>query len=77
MERDVLSIRQMMVLLVTALLAPASDLLPVLSAQKAGGGGWLTVLGALPLLLIALWAVSGVIRDRGAGQMPGGLPRYI
>lgn len=77
MERDVLSIRQMMVLLVTALLAPASDLLPVLSAQKAGGGGWLTVLGALPLLLIALWAVSGVIRDRGAGQMLGGLPRYI
>lgn len=77
MERDVLSMRQMMVLLVTALLAPASDLLPVLSAQKAGGGGWLTVLGALPLLLIALWAVGGVIRDGGAGRMLGGLPRCI
>lgn len=71
MERDVLSMRQMMVLLATALLAPASDLLPALSVQKAGGGGWLTVLGALPLLLIALWAVSGVIRGGGVGRVAG------
>lgn len=75
MERDTLSMRQMMVLLATALLAPASDLLPVLTARKAGGGGWLAVLCALPLLLIALWAVSGIVRGGGIvrtlGKMPG------
>lgn len=74
MEGDTLSMRQMMVLLVTALLAPASDLLPVLAAQEAGSGGWLAVLGALPLLLIALWAVSRIVRDCGC---LGGVPKYI
>ena len=77
MERDVLSMRQMMVLLVTALLAPATDLLPALTAGKVGGGGWLAVLGALPLLLIALWAVGRIVRARGTCRMLSGIPRYI
>lgn len=72
MERDALSLRQMMVLLATALLAPATDLLPALTAQKAGGGGWLAVLGALPLLLAALWAASGICRN---GELCGTLGR--
>lgn len=77
MERDTLSVRQMMVLLATALLAPASDLLPVLTARKTGGGGWLAVLCALPLLLIALWAVSGIVRDGGIVQTLGKAPGNI
>lgn len=77
MVRDTLSMRQMMVLLVTALLAPASDLLPILTARKAGSGGWLAVLGALPLLLIALWAVSGIVRGGGIVRTLGKVPGII
>lgn len=73
MERDVLSMRQMMVLLAAALLAPASDLLPALTAEKAGSGGWLAVLCALPLLLIALWAVGGAVREMGSCRASGGI----
>lgn len=77
MERDVLSMRQLMVLLVTALLAPATDLLPTLTAQMAGRAGWLSVLGALPLLLLAFWAARGIFCDRGIcralGKVPGGI----
>ncbi|MGN0968216.1 MAG: hypothetical protein ACI4O3_03010 [Oscillospiraceae bacterium] len=76
MERDELSLRQMMVLLATALLAPATDLLPALTARTAGSAGWLAVLGALPLLLIALWAAAGICRGGGLcqtlGRAPGG-----
>lgn len=65
MGRDVLSMRQMMVLLTVALLAPATELLPTLTANRAGGGGWLAVLAVLPVLLIALWAASGLVRGGG------------
>ncbi|MGN1002374.1 MAG: spore gernimation protein [Oscillospiraceae bacterium] len=77
MERDELSLRQMMVLLATALLAPATDLLPGLTARTAGSAGWLAALGALPLLLIALWAGAGICRGGGPcqalGRAPGGI----
>lgn len=65
MERDVLSMRQMMVLLAVALLTPAADLLPTLTARWTGSGGWLAVLGTLPLLLVALWAGGGFWRKGG------------
>lgn len=77
MERDALSLRQMMVLLATALLAPATDLLPALAAQKAGGAGWLSVLVALPLLLIALWAAAGISEGGGLCQTLGRVPGSI
>lgn len=77
MEHDVLSMRQMMVLLVTALLAPATDLLPALTAQRAGSAGWLSVMGALPLLLAALWAAGGIARDGTMGRIPGKLLALI
>lgn len=81
MERDVLSLRQIMVLLVTALLAPVTDLLPTLTAQKAGGGGWLSALGALPLLLAALWTAREICRSKGIcqtlGKIPGGVIHVI
>ena len=65
MGRDVLSVRQMMVLLVVGLLAPAADLLPTVAARQVGRGGWLVVLGALPLLLLAVWACGKVFSGRG------------
>ena len=60
MGRDVLSVRQMMVLLLVALLAPVTDLLPTVAAQRVGQGGWLIGLGALPVLLLAFWSCSKV-----------------
>lgn len=77
MKRDVLSLRQLMVVLATALLAPATDLLPALTAQKTGGGGWLAALGALPLLLAALWAARGICRNGGICQALGRIPGSI
>lgn len=61
MKNDVLSLRQVMVLLFTALLAPTVDLLPTFSAQAAGRGGWLLPVGALLLVLPALWAWNGFL----------------
>lgn len=60
MNGDALSVRQIMVLLLTALLAPCIDLLPTLGAQKLGGGGWLLPVLVLPVLLAALWTQFGV-----------------
>lgn len=65
MERDILSVRQMMVLLLVALLALATDLVPSVAARQVGHGGWLITLGVLPLLLLALWACSKLFCDRG------------
>lgn len=45
--------RQLMVLIVTALLMPASALLPTLTARMAGSAGWLSMAGAAVLLLAA------------------------
>ena len=52
MRRDLLSVRQMMILLIVALVGPAVDLLPGVAANR---GGWAAVLLALPLLLAAVW----------------------
>ncbi len=60
MERDILSTRQMMVLLAVALLVPATDILPSAAARWVGRGGWLIALLVLPVLLLALWACSKV-----------------
>lgn len=60
MGRDVLSVRQMMVLLLVGLLAPVTDLLPTVAAQRVGQGGWLIGLGVLPVLLLAFWSCSKV-----------------
>ena len=70
MGRDVLSVRQMMVLLIVGLLAPAVDLLPGIAARGVGRGGWLMGLGALPLLLAAQWAAAKVF---GSGDICGRL----
>lgn len=60
MKGDVLSARQMMVLLFVALLVPVVDILPSVSAQLAGGGGWLLPLIVFVPLLAAFWASGGI-----------------
>ena len=63
MGRDILSVRQMMVLLLVALLAPVTDLLPSVVARQVGRGGWLAAPLVLPMLLFALWLCSKVFCD--------------
>ena len=65
MGRDILSVRQIMILLMVGLLAPATELLPVVAARQVGGGGWLVGLGMLPVLLFALWIGSNVFCGDG------------
>lgn len=74
MKHDALSMRQMMVLLAVALLAPATDVLPALAVQWAGRGGWLIPAGVFPLLLLALWAASGLCLRGGLSQTLGRAP---
>lgn len=66
MERDALSMRQMMVLLAVSLLAPITELLPNLAAGTLGSAGWLAPVGAFPLLLLALWAAGRLWRRGGS-----------
>lgn len=60
MRRDEISMRQLMVLVITALLMPATALLPTMTTRLAGGLGWLSVVGAIPFLLGAGWAAEGI-----------------
>lgn len=60
MRGDVLSQRQVIVLLFSGLLGISADLLPTLAAQRAGSGGWLIPVLALPLLLLSLWTATRV-----------------
>lgn len=62
MKRDVISMRQFMVLIITALLMPATALLPTMTTRMAGSLGWLSVVGAIPFLLGAGWAAEGLCR---------------
>lgn len=63
MKRDGISVRQLMVLIVTALLMPATALLPTMTARMAGSAGWLALVGAVPLLLGACWATRGIYQS--------------
>ncbi len=69
MERDGISVRQMMVLLGVALLAPMSELLPNLAAGGLGSAGWLAPVAAFPLLLLALWAAARLGRRTGGAAV--------
>lgn len=68
MGREVISVRQMMILLLVALLGPAVDLLPGVAANR---GGWISALAALPLLLAAVWANSNVFCRQGVWERIG------
>lgn len=60
MGRDEISERQLAVTLAVALLMLVSALLPTLTAQLAGSAGWLSALGAIPVLLCAGWVTKKV-----------------
>lgn len=71
MRGDVLSQRQVIVLLFSGLLGISVDLLPALAAQRAGAGGWLIPILVLPLLLASLWTATRVFK------LPNGFLRCI
>lgn len=71
MGRDVLSVRQVMVLLAVTLIAPAADGLPTLAANLAGRGGWLIGVGAVPVLLLALWLTAKAFSQRSLVEQLG------
>ena len=71
MTDDRISLRQLLTLTFAALLSPAVQVLPGLTARRAGVGGWLAALLALPVLLLLCWGLWVLCRG-GPGK--GGLP---
>lgn len=69
MPNDRISLRQLLTLTFAALLSPAIQVLPGLTARRAGVGGWLATLVALPLLLGLSWLLCRIFR--------GGLPEAV
>lgn len=66
--RDVISLRQLMVLLFTALLSPWVALLPSWTAAAAGQSAWLTGVVALPLLLAVGYVYRQLFSKAPAGS---------
>ena len=66
MPNDRISLRQLLTLTFAALLSPAIQVLPGLTARQAGAGGWLATLAVLPLLLGLCWLLCRLL--------PKGLP---
>lgn len=81
MRSESVSLRQITVLTVTGLLAPAADLLPGLLARDAGRAGWLAPLLVLPVVLLWTALLSSLFKEegsdlrrllrRGLGTLPG------
>lgn len=67
MDRDVISPRQVWVLLFVALLGPA-ELLPNLTAALAGRGAWCAMVLAFPVLLAEGWLVGRLSKDGGLAK---------
>lgn len=67
MTDDQISMRQLMVLLFTALLSPVVRLLPTRTAEEAGRAGWLSALAALPIVLALCWVISALFRGTETG----------
>ena len=63
MPDDRISLRQLLTLTFAALLSPAIQLLPGLTAQRAGAAGWLAALAALPVLLGLCWLLWRLFGD--------------
>lgn len=68
MAKDQISMRQMMVLLFTALLSPAIRVLPARTAEMAGALGWASTLLALPVLWALCWILSALFQDTPEGM---------
>lgn len=65
--------RQLRALCYTAALAPASHLIPKVTARIAGSGSWIAPLIALPVILVFMLLLSGFMRQRRDGEGLGEL----
>lgn len=70
MKKKAVSLRQVIVLTVTGLVAPAVDLLPGALARRAGGGAWLTPVLMLPVLVLWVVVLGRVFRAEESGLFP-------
>ena len=68
MNKDQISMRQLMVLLFLGQLSPGIHLISGSLARRAGSAGWLAPLGALLLLLALGWLASRLAGDLPKGQ---------
>lgn len=66
MRAEALSLRQLAVLAVTALLAPTADWLPGIVARTGGAAGWLAPVVALPVLMLWLWLLTDLFAREGS-----------
>lgn len=73
--REKISLKQLMVLLFCGLLSPMLRQIPRHTAERAGAGGWLGPLLALPVFLLALWLLAASFRRLPKGTGLGGLYR--
>ncbi|MCC8182592.1 MAG: spore germination protein [Clostridiales bacterium] len=62
MEQERMTTRQMAILLFCGLLAPLLRVIPEETGPLAGEGGWAAPLLALPVFLLALWALGRTFR---------------
>lgn len=60
--------RQMKALSFVAILASTLRIIPEYSAELSGSACWLTPAAALPVLLLFVWLVSAVMRNRRSGE---------
>ena len=65
--------RQLRALCYTAALAPASSLIPKVTAKIAGSGSWIAPLIALPVILIFILLLSEFMKMRRSGEGLGEL----
>ena len=65
--------RQLRALCYTAVLAPASSLIPKVTAKIAGSGSWIAPLIALPVILILILLLSEFMKMRRNGEGLGEL----
>lgn len=74
MDRDQISLRQLLALLFAGLLSPMIQLLPGHTVEFAGRGAFLTPLAALPGMLALAWAV-----EKSCSGLPqgGGMARVL
>ena len=67
-DRDQISMRQLMAMVWTGLLAPATGVLPGVTAAMAGEGAWLSTVIAIPMALLGGWILWRLSR-RGGGAL--------
>ncbi len=65
MKADALSLRQVAVLTITALLAPVVDVMPGAVAGTGGAAGWLAPLFVMPILLLWMGMVCSALEGEG------------